>query len=249
MAERLTVEEASEAYAGAMRNVQPAGPGICAICKTFIEAGWRVCYPCNNEPDALDAVVPITYSEHYGQMHDALRGYKDGVPQVRQYANLRLNGILWRFAAAHESCVVRATGVDAFDVVTTVPSTDPARDDARGHLRKIIEACDPLAGRYQRLLLSTGEVPVGQRGYDERRFAAHWDLVGANVLLIDDTWAGGGHAQSAAGVLKTAGASAVGLIVIGRHVRPEWKIDGVPSSELLQGLPSVFDWDTCCVHR
>lgn len=92
----LTVEEAAGTYASAMRNVPVAQSGICATCKTFISTGYSTCRACGRQPRRLDAVVPITYSEHLGQMHDALRGYKDGLPQVRRYTMPRLAAVLWR---------------------------------------------------------------------------------------------------------------------------------------------------------
>jgi hypothetical protein len=83
-------------------------------------------------------VAPITYSEHLGQMHLALRNYKNGVRQARAFAALRLNGIPWRFTSQHEPCVAAAAGVDEFQVVTTVPSADPRRDEERPHLRTLV---------------------------------------------------------------------------------------------------------------
>jgi hypothetical protein len=183
---RLTVEEASGAYAGAMRNVRPAGVGICATCKTFIDPQYSECLSCGRQPAWLDAVVPITYSEALGQMHLALRNYKDGVPQARAVAMPRLIGILWRFISIHERCVASAAGVPGFDVVTTVPSSTTVRDQ-RGHLRGLVEACVPLSDRYERVLYPTGEVPEG-RDFDTRRYEANGRLDGASVLLIDDTW-------------------------------------------------------------
>jgi hypothetical protein len=79
----LTVGEAAATYERAMRNVQFAGQGICAICHTFIDPTYDRCYKCASQPDMLDAVVPITYTEHLGQMHTALRGYKEGPTQVQ----------------------------------------------------------------------------------------------------------------------------------------------------------------------
>ena len=76
---RLTVDEASVAYIRSMRNVLPADdPGVCRICRTFIDPDYNRCYACAHQPDNFDVVVPITYSEHLGQMHTALRSYKDG---------------------------------------------------------------------------------------------------------------------------------------------------------------------------
>lgn len=231
-----------------MRNVLPSGPGVCSICHTFIDPEYTVCYPCRSQPNHLDAVVPITYSENLGQMHTALRNYKDGHISVRNYALPRLTGILWRFAAAHEGCVAQASGVGGFDVVATVPSSTPESDDQRANLRTMVEWSDPLKDRFLRVLRATGEAQPG-RNYDESRYVAPERLDGMDVLLIDDTWTAGGHAQSAAHALREAGAGRIGAVMIGRHIRPEWTLGGEETSgERLAALPKAFDWNTCAVH-
>jgi len=58
------------------------------------------------------------------------------------------------------------------------------------------------------------------RSLDAGRFRAGPGTMGADVLLLDDTWASGASAQSAAVTLKQAGAAAVAVVVIGRHVCP-----------------------------
>jgi predicted amidophosphoribosyltransferase len=248
----LTVREAAATYERAMRNVQPAGDGICATCHTFIDPAYNRCYKCSSQPEPLDAVVPITYSEHLGQMHTALRGYKEGPSQVQHYAMVRLASILWLFLEEHEQCIAAAAGIrgERFDLVTTVPSSTTARDDRRSNLRWIAATgCGATADRFQRVLKPTDRVPAG-RDYNQDRYAATVPVDGVDVLLVDDTWATGGHAQSAGAALYTAGASSVGLVVIGRHIQPDWRPvqDGPTSSELLGALPKAFDWTTCCVH-
>ena len=69
----LRVEEASQAYERGMRNVASAGPGVCRVCRAFVSPEYDTCYPCGHQPETLNAVAPITYSEHLGQMHTALR--------------------------------------------------------------------------------------------------------------------------------------------------------------------------------
>jgi predicted amidophosphoribosyltransferase len=243
----LTVDEASETYASAMRNVLPAGPGVCATCKCFLEPGWTRCFKCNNQLEALDLVVPITYSEHLGQMHTALRSYKSAwSEEERKYAGVRLVAILWRFLSAHEVCLVRALGIEAFDVVTTVPSSTRLRDESN-RLRPIVRACGPVRDRFERLLLPA-EGASDTREFDAERYVPERQLDSANVLLIDDTWASGVHAQSAAYALQQAGAATVCLVVIGRHVQPTWTVGEKTSEELLKELPRTFDWDRCAVH-
>lgn len=250
MAARLTVEEAAGTYESAMRNVPPAKQGaICATCRTFIGGNYASCLACSRQPALLDAVVPITYSEHLGQIHDALRGYKDGVPQVQSYAMPRLAAILWRFLARHEDCVGRAAGAPTFDIVTTVPSSTMAADERRSNFRTIVGWCRPVAARYERVLAATDAVPSGRAFADYRYETAH-EIDGAAVLLLDDTWVSGGHAQSACASLKGAGASIVALVVIGRHVQRNWEVvpGGSTSGEALDTLPRRFDWEQCTVH-
>src|SRR5690349_21799701 len=123
-----------------MRNVLSAeAEGACRICRTFIGPGYDRCYPCAHQPDHFDVVVPITYSEHLGQMHTALRSYKDGPEEGRRYAMVRLTAILWRFLDAHEECVARAANAHGFDLVAAVPSSTPDADDRRTGLRQMIE--------------------------------------------------------------------------------------------------------------
>ncbi len=243
----LRVDEASASYESAMRNPLAAGPGICEVCHTFIDPQYSRCYPCMHQHQWLDAVVPISYSEHGGQLHLALRGYKDGYsPAERGFATPRLAAILWYFLEAHERCVADAVGVDRFDVVTTVPSSTPERDEARGNLRWIVSTCEPINARFERVLRATGRVPEG-RDLAIERYRSERLLTGETVLLIDDTWTTGGHAQSAAAALKAAGATTVALVVIGRHVKPWWVPGPGPETvgELLGLLPKPFDWTSC----
>jgi predicted amidophosphoribosyltransferase len=245
----LTVHEASATYQRAMRNVPPIQRGICATCRTFVDPAYRVCRVCSRRPERLDLVVPISYSEHGGQLHLALRRYKDGLRQEQRYAMPRLAAILWRFLAQHEHCVRATAGIDKFDLVTTVPSSTPEDDDRRANFRWVVEACEPVASRYDRVLKATGDAPAG-RSFDPARYRATRSLRGAAVLLADDTWAGGGHALSAADALLDGGATSVALVVIGRHLRRDWQVSlgGPTCGELFDALPRPFDWGTCAAE-
>jgi len=235
-----------------MRNVRPAGAGICTLCHTFIDPAYDRCYKCAVQPEMLDTVVPITYSEHLGQMHTALRGYKEGPTQLQHYAMPRLASILWLFLEQHEPCIAASAAArkERFDVVVTVPSSTVARDESRGNLRWFVgTGCGATADRYERALTPTDRVPSG-REFNEERYEATRSVADMDVLLVDDTWATGGHAQSGGTALHAAGARSIGLVVIGRHVRPDWRpvADGPTCSQILSELQRAFDWDTCCVH-
>jgi hypothetical protein len=89
---------------------------------------------------------------------------------------------------------------------------------------------------------------LDDRGRPRRPLA---DLSGKSVLLLDDTWTSGGHAQSAAHALTGAGAQKVALVVIGRHVRRDYEPvqgSGESCGDILDALPESFDWTTCAVH-
>lgn len=249
MAEKLTVAEASAAYESAMRNMAPPGPTVCPTCHAFIAPHYNVCRPCSQQPDELDAVVPITYSENRGPLHHALRMYKDGPQEeVRRYAIVRLTAVLWRFLEAHEGCLASHVGVSSFDLVTTVPSSTSDADDRRDRLRTMVGWCRPVAPRLDRVLRATANAEAGHH-YDAGRYTTVKSIAGSDVLLIDDTWTTGGHAQSAAHALHRAGASRIGLVVIGRHVRPEWEpTPGETCADRLAALPRIFDWGLCAVH-
>lgn len=241
----ITVEEASEAYAGAMSNTLPSGSGVCVACRTFIDPAYERCYSCASQPETLDVIVPITYSVHLGQMHTALRNYKDGYGlAVRRYAQTRVAAILWRFIETHEVCIAQRAGVPRFDTITTVPSSSAQRDD-NSTLRIIAGWCRPIKDRLDRVIGPAGDAPSTHQ-FDNSRFSATRDLTGSNVLLIDDTWTTGAHARSAGHALKRAGANTVACVAIGRHVRPDWEVDGKTSGEIVGKLPP-FDYSRCCL--
>jgi predicted amidophosphoribosyltransferase len=243
------VEEASQTYERAMRNIAPARPGTCRVCCGFVDPDYDTCYKCAHQPNRLDAMVPITYSEHLGQIHLALRNYKDaGSEKIRRHDAIRIAAILWRFLGGHEECVAKAAGADGFDLVTFVPSSSPKRDK-QAPLAKLAGWIEPIKGRFHRTLEPTGEVEG--RDFDANRFRSTADLSGKSVLLLDDTWVTGGHAQSAAHVLAAAGAEKLALVVVGRHVRRDFepvKGSGKACGALLDALPEDFNWESCAVH-
>lgn len=245
----LSVEEASAAYQRAMRAIAQPGPGICRVCRGFTSPDFDTCYPCGHQPDNLEAVVPITYSEHLGQIHLALRNYKDGSSEgIRRHAAIRLAAILWRFLDAHEACVAQAAGAAEFDRVTIVPSSDPERDKDSA-FAQLTGWVEPIESRRGRLLEPTGKVEG--RGFAADRFTPAADLTGSSVLLLDDTWVTGGHAQSAAAALISGGAQRVALVAIGRHFHRGYepvKGSGETCGDLLEELSAEFSWEACAVH-
>jgi predicted amidophosphoribosyltransferase len=202
--------------------------------------GYGLCYACAHGEDSLEAVAPISYSVAREQLHHALAGYKRLTGDVARRLAVELAAVLWRFLAAHERCVARTARVEAFELVTTVPSSDRGRD-ANHPLRWIVgELVGPTRRRHQRLLRRSG-AEVKPRAVDRAKFEPTTELSGQAVLLIDDTWTTGANAQSAASALKAAGASAVAAVVIGRHLNREWH----ENDRRLRGITQPFDWERC----
>ncbi len=237
-----TVRELSDPYANFMRNpLPPEAEGICSRCLTFT-TGYDLCYPCSQREQVVDAVLPISYSVHLGQLHTALRGYKDSSRTVSQRFTLELAAVLWRFLDRHEGCLAARVVVHEFEIVTTVPSTSPERD-AEHPLRRIVgRIVGHTRDRYERLLTPSG-VEVDPRAFDPRRYRCGRPLAGESILLIDDTWTTGANLESAAAVLRETGASRIGAVVVGRHVREDY----ADNAERMEALPR-FSWDRCAFH-
>lgn len=233
-----TVAELSDPYANFL--LPPSAPGtgdVCSVCLTFTQ-GFDTCYACAHHERAADAVLPISYSPHLGQLHAALRGYKEGWPSSRRFT-LELAAVLWRFLDRHETCLARRVGVQRFEVVTTVPSSDPDRDAAHPLHEIVGQLVGHTSDRYERLLRPSG-LDIEKRAVDARRYRATRLLSREHVLLIDDTWTTGSHVESAALVLRGSGARSVGAVVIGRHIREEYG----DNAERLRASPQ-FSWERC----
>jgi hypothetical protein len=236
-----TVGELSDPYANFMRNpLPPDHADVCSVCLTFTD-GFERCVACSRERHFADAVLPISYSVHFGQLHTALGGYKRDIrPDVARRFTLELAAVLWRFLGNHEACLAARVGADAFGLVTAVPSSSAERDESHP-LHDILGALvQPTAPRYARAL-ARSDVDVPPRVVDARRFIVTREVQDADVLLVDDTWTTGANVESAAGALKSSGARSVGVVIIGRHLHEEWG----QNAERLRALPRGFDWDSC----
>ena len=217
------------------------GPDVCGTCFNFT-AGYTRCYACAHSQPVLNALVPISYSVAGEQLHHALASYKRLNGDVARRLGAILAAILWRFLAEHEHCLAAAAGIERFDLITTVPSGDRARD-AHHPLRRIVgELVGPTSARYERVLRRSA-TEVEPRAFDRTKFVATRPLGGTAVLLVDDTWTTGASAQSAAAALKAAGAGPIAAIVIGRHLNREWH----ENDRRLRGISHPFDWTRCAL--
>jgi predicted amidophosphoribosyltransferase len=235
-----TVRELTALYTNFMLGPRPA-PDVCQTCFNFTR-GYDQCYACTQNQARLDVVAPISYSIAREQLHHALARYKRLRSEIARRLTVELAAVLWRYLSEHERCLARAAGVDRFELVTTVPSSDRQRDENHP-LRDIVGTLvAPTRTRHERLLRrSAAEVPP--REFSVQKFDAIRELDGQPVLLIDDTWTTGASAQSAAATLKEAGAGPVATVVIGRHLNREWH----ENDRRLRGITRPFDWERCAL--
>lgn len=242
-----TVHELSEPYANYMANPLAPGEGVCSVCATFIPEQYTFCVGCSRVGRYADAVVPISYSAQGSQLHYELRWYKDS-PEASTRTKFQrgLSAVMWRFLDLHEGCLAAAAGVDAFDVVATVPSSSKNRSRPHPLPMMVGEWIAPTSSRY-RTLLHRSDVPADEHSFTLEKFEVIENIAGENVLLVDDTWTTGANVQSAAHVLKESGAGGVGVLVIGRHVRPEFDFEDQPNRDRLKAL-LPFEWDICFAH-
>ena len=217
------------------------GRGVCRTCFNFTD-GYARCYACGRNEAWLRAVAPISYSVAKEQLHHALATYKRVNGGVARELAAGLAAVLWRFLERHECCLARAAGIGRFELVTTVPSGDPTRDDGQPLRRIVAEVVGSTRDRHERLLAPSGVV-VPPHEFSREKYAVTRRLDGESVLLIDDTWTTGSNAQSAAAALAAAGAGAVAAVVIGRHLNREWH----DNDRRLTEIPRPFNWDVCAL--
>ncbi len=120
-----TVVELSAPYANVLLGPR-RGSGVCADCFDLID-GRPHCHHCARHAGWVDVMAPISYCVGGEQLHHALAGYKRYTGTPARYFTVGLAAVLWRHLAAHEGCLAQASGVDGFELVTTVPSSVPGR--------------------------------------------------------------------------------------------------------------------------
>jgi hypothetical protein len=201
---------------GYLRNPVRIRRVTCADCLTPVD-GYDLCFACrgHHARDGLaDAVAFLTYAIAGMKSGHVMRGYKAPRPvtEHRQVVALLLLVALEN----HTSCAEILAGrpVTHWAVVPSLPakpSAHPLRGLVAGRA-KGVEA--PL----------TAAVSVHQpRAVGRDHFACAVRLPeGSHVLLIDDTWATGGHVQSAVLALRRAGAARVSALVIARWLNEDY---------------------------
>ena len=208
---------------GYLRNPVRQELATCAVCATPVD-GFRLCYQCQRRcgrAGLADATAFLTYAVAGRQSGYVMQGYKarPPVPEHRTIvALLVLLGL-----ARHAGCVARAgpagrAGPGGLPVThwATVPSLPAAPGEHPLHA--IVSRLAP--GR-EAVLAAADEVGY-PRDLDPGHFRAAALPAASHVLLVNDTWARGGHAQSAVLALRAAGAARVSVLVAARWINEDF---------------------------
>jgi hypothetical protein len=239
-----TVGELAARYANFLVHPLLPGPGVCQVCRGPARIGYPTCWRCHEArrilaPHVADAVVPVSLALKGEQYANELWRYKNAAGPQRQYFRTGLAAVLWHFLALHESCITSHCAVPAFDTVTTVPSTSGREEHPLRTMAATVVGV--TRDRYRDLLTPMPAAAALGRVASPSRYTSS-ALWGENILLIDDTWATGNHAQSAAAALKTAGAGSVAIVVLGRHLNIDY---GDTATHVEQARLRRFSWDIC----
>ena len=244
-----TVDEVAAPYENFLVRVPRQAVDVCTVCHSVVAVGYPTCYPCQQASWALGSAVAdvtafISLAPRSEQMARELFSYKDDRVQESQRTRMitGLGAVLWKWLARHEACVGRRFGIDHFDVITTVPSTSGRTDHP---LRRVVAGVVTGTDARHEDLLVVRRLELGQRDHAADRYAATKTMTGRTVLVIDDTWTTGAHAQSASAALKAAGASGAAVVAIGRWLNPAFRDTG---PWLNEHRKPGWNWDECCLE-
>jgi predicted amidophosphoribosyltransferase len=188
----------------------------CCRCRGTVPLSAEdICRRCRSYtgPYTADLVGSLIYACSGAESGRLMRGYKEGLSIQDTEAIL----LLLLLGLSHDGCASAAVG-SAFTHWASVPSLQ--HFDREHPLHRIIHQMPGLPTVQVEVRASeAGKAADHNQG---RQFnAGHYDVVsaipaGAHVLVIEDTWVSGGHAQSVAAAFKHAGADKVSILAIAR---------------------------------
>ncbi|WP_061291127.1 phosphoribosyltransferase [Herbidospora cretacea] len=211
-----------------MRNPERQRHRTCLTCTTPIEEKYIWCSRClqdrRSPHPVADRVVPLSYAYSGHQANTDMHQYKiatteEGRRNHPSYQRVQL--LVLGFALVHSGCVDQVSP-QPVSRLAFVPSLGGRPEP---HPLQIVGQV--LPARWQRVGLRPGvDVAADQRralNPAHFRVPAPDEVRGRHVVLVEDTWVQGGHAQSAASALLQAGAAEVTILVIARRIptRPD----------------------------
>ena len=226
-------------------------PGVtCAVCTAPIAPQYTHCFRCLQDTRSrhplADRVVPLTYAIFGEQSNIDMHRYKAPMPEaqrVRTHSYQRVQLLLLAFARTHAACLMKVATRPPTRLAT-VPSLS-----GRSWPHPLAMVAEVLPSAWQRTSLhaTPGVHESRHRELNPDHFSVPdpASITGRHVVLLEDTWVQGGHAQSAAAALLSAGAVEVSLLLIARRIRPDAL--SVPTESLLQQVLHAREYslETC----
>ena len=214
----------------------------CGVCTAPVR-GYNLCWQCaahQRIAGTADVVAPLTYAIGGTESAATLSAYKNHPARAERERRSRVVAeLLMSAISLHEDCFGATVGV-AISARVVVPSLTYRPDDhpLTSIVRSVGLMDDPVL------------LPGPQAGCDRRvregKFAvsAAASVAGHHVLVIDDVWTTGSNAQSAALALRSSGAAAVSVLVIGRWLNPR---NTLTQSFIKNRLGRAYDRHVCPV--
>ncbi|GAA2280628.1 hypothetical protein GCM10010402_41820 [Actinomadura luteofluorescens] len=224
------------AHAGGYLRNTVRMPGVtCRVCATPVDSG-AYCDPCFGHcrtSGIADQVCSLTYALRGTQSGYLMRQYKAPNPVREHQAVL---AALMIVGEAHNDCLEALSGrkITHWSFVPSLPAR-PGTHPFRMYAQR--------ASRGEEIRLYAAERSSVPRSLSRDHFRSTRGLPpGSHVLLMDDTWAAGGHAQSAALALRAAGAAMVSIMTAARWINPGY---GNNRTFVAEHLAQDFHPDLC----
>ncbi len=211
----------------------------CQVCTAPVPKGYARCYRCTRDArtwgDQLaDRVAPLVYAVRGQQSGALMRDYKRPTgadPRHRAVVAL----LLYLAHQLHRPCLEHAAALPLTH--HTVVASLPAKA-GRHRLERVL----PAMGDLEPLPVTALATTPDPRAVDPRHYTITRPLpAGSHVLLIEDTWTTGGHAQSLALAARAAGATQVSILTVARWLDPSHE----PTGAFLRAEEPVYDPRAC----
>ncbi len=207
----------------ALNNLVPVphdASDVCPVCRSWRHSRYPKCSNCMQIFAELTrptpVVIPLTLYSKPSIMRDWLKYYKPGAKEYDPSFAAVLEALLWRFMAENGETLFRLLG--GWGRVSVVPSSSRIPPHPLAELVTNSDAIRaPLIEPLER-----GHGELGHRITSDHAYVVRGSFEGQRILLVDDVFTTGAHAQSAASALQNHGALVPGILVLARRINPSF---------------------------
>lgn len=218
---------------------------VCPWCCGPKWSEYAVCFGCSRifreAPAALRTmIVPITCAREEGWWYHQLLAYKTASAERWPF----LRELVIRFVDIHQRSIASLLG-GAPTASTVVPSKRGRRVNAQPLFRLLQGVAPSAPGAFPLpsvLVEHTGDAAPRQTYAPTAfRLSTRTAIRGARIILVEDSWASGTTAVSAAGALLDAGASVV-ILPIARLINTTYWKENHPYVQAMQQPFDITRW-------